>query len=65
MADPRGIATGDWLACESLSFERDFARSRHNFSRDEFEREGVLVEPTVPAPWNTVGLTATSAQERT
>ena len=32
----RRPSTGDALARESLSFERDFARSRHNFSADDF-----------------------------
>lgn len=32
----RRPSTGDALARESLSFARDFARSRHNFSADDF-----------------------------
>ncbi len=30
MSDPRNKATGDWLAAESMAFDRDYARSRHN-----------------------------------
>ncbi len=43
---------------EAQAFERDYARSRHNMSAPDMVGS---VEPTVPAPWNTVGLTAAKA----